>query len=56
MESRSYLNGNVEYLKIPSEQARAVDAYINYYNIVGDDDGGKMMTDAEFEAYKKRRL
>ena len=54
MESRSYLNGTVEYLKIPSEQARAVDAYINYYNIVGDDDGGKMMTDAEFEAYKKK--
>ena len=54
MESKSYLNGNVEYLKIGSEKARAVDAYINYYNIVGDDDGGKMMTDAEFEAYKKK--
>ena len=31
-----------------------IQAYLNYYAIVGDDDNGKMMTEAEFEAYKKR--
>ena len=31
-----------------------VDAYIEYNNIVGDDDGGVMMSEAEFEAYKQK--
>ena len=53
MESRSYLGGNVEYIKV-GDHPKDVQAYLNYYAIVGDDDGGKMMTDAEFEAYKKK--
>jgi hypothetical protein len=39
---------------VNNEGQKAVQAYINYRNIVGDDDGGKMMTDEEFEAYKKK--
>ena len=31
-----------------------IQAYLDYYAIVGDDDGGKMMSPEEFEAYKKR--
>ena len=31
-----------------------IQEYLNYYAIVGDDDGGKMMTQEEFEAYKKK--
>ena len=31
-----------------------IQAYLNYYAIVGDDDRGKMMSQEEFEAYKKR--
>ena len=53
MESHSYLGGNVEYIKV-GDHTKDVQAYLNYYAIVGDDDGGKMMTDAEFEAYKKK--
>ena len=34
--------------------AKDVQAYLDYYAIVGDDDGGKMMSPEEFEAYKKR--
>ena len=29
-------------------------AYVEYRQIVGDDDGGKMMSEAEFEAYKAK--
>lgn len=54
MISKSYGGGNVEHIQVSSQQARDVQAYLDYYNIVGDDDGGKMMTDAEFEAYKKK--
>ena len=34
--------------------AKDVQAYLDYYAIVGDDDGGKMMSPEEFEAYKKK--
>ena len=34
--------------------ARHIDAYIEYNNIVGMDDGGQMMSEAEFEAYKEK--
>jgi hypothetical protein len=54
MITRSYAGGNIEHIQVPSQAARDVQAYIDYYNIVGDDDGGKMMSDAEFEAYKKK--
>ena len=53
MESQSYLGGNVQYIKV-GDHTKDIQAYLDYYAIVGDDDGGKMMTDAEFEAYKKK--
>ena len=53
MQSKSYAGGNVEYINV-GNHTRDVQAYLDYYAIVGDDDGGKMMTDAEFEAYKKK--
>ncbi len=53
MQSKNY--GNVEHLKA-GRHAKDIQAYLDYYAIVGDDDGGKMMTDAEFEAYKKKLL
>lgn len=34
------------------QAARHVQAYIEYNNIVGHDDGGQLMSEAEFEAYK----
>ena len=52
MQSKNYL-GNVEHIKAGGH-AKDIQAYLDYYAIVGDDDGGKMMTDAEFEAYKKK--
>ena len=43
-----------ERLVIGGEAARHVQAYIEYEQIVGTDDGGRMMSEAEFEAYKAR--
>jgi len=43
-----------EQLFISNQAQKHVQAYIDYKNIVGDDDGGKLMTDKEFEAYKKK--
>ena len=54
MDWQSYAGGNVQHIQINQNHARDVQAYLDYYNIVGDDDGGKMMTEAEFEAYKKK--
>ncbi len=34
------------------DAAKHVQAYIEYEQIVGNADGGKMMSEAEFEAYK----
>ena len=51
MQSKNY--GNVEHIKAGGH-AKDIQAYLDYYAIVGDDDGGKMMTDQEFEAYKKK--
>ena len=53
MQINSYLGGNVEHIKV-GDHTKDVQAYLDYYAIVGDDDNGKMMTDAEFEAYKKK--
>lgn len=44
----------VERLVIKNEAAKHVQAYIEYDRIVGNADGGKMMSEAEFEAYKKK--
>ena len=54
MESHNYAGGNVEHIKVGADHTKDVQAYLDYYNIVGDDDGGKMMTEKEFEAYKKK--
>ena len=42
----------VERIMMTGEAAKHVQAYIEYDNIVGKADGGKMMSEAEFEAYK----
>ena len=42
-----------ERLTFDSQAAQHVQAYIDYVNIVGDNDGGKLMSEKEFEEYKK---
>ena len=42
----------VERLIMGGDAAKHVAAYIEYDRIVGNADGGKMMSEAEFEAYK----
>jgi hypothetical protein len=44
----------MEKMTIGKDNMKHVQAYIDYRNIVGDDDGGKMMSEKEFEAYKKK--
>ena len=44
----------MERLIIPKENEKHIQAYLEYRNIVGDDDNGKLMSEAEFEAYKKK--
>ena len=39
---------------IDKEGQAGIDAYWEYKKIVGDDDKGKLFTDAEYEAYKKK--
>ena len=39
---------------INNDNQKHIQAYIDYRNIVGDDDGGKMMSEKEFESYKKK--
>ena len=53
MQAKEYFGGNVQHIKV-GDHTKDVQAYLDYYAIVGDDDNGKMMTDAEFEAYKKK--
>jgi hypothetical protein len=43
-----------ERLVINSENQKHIEAYLEYKRIVGEDDGGKLMSDQEFEAYKKK--
>ena len=43
-----------ERLVLNNQAAAHVQAYLEYEAIVGNDDGGKMMSEAEFEAYKAR--
>ncbi|XP_076471463.1 protein FAM221A-like [Babylonia areolata] len=42
------------HLKFDGSNAAAVDAYVEYHRIVGDDDGGQLMSPEEYEAYKKK--
>lgn len=39
---------------IKKDHEKDIQAYIDYCRIVGVDDGGQMMSDKEFEAYKKK--
>ena len=39
---------------IPNDQLKHIQAYIDYKNIVGVDDGGKVMSEKEFEEYKNK--
>ena len=45
MAERIHMNGDA---------ARHIQAYLEYEQIVGTDDGGKLMSEAEFEEYKAR--
>ncbi|KRX05369.1 hypothetical protein PPERSA_00670 [Pseudocohnilembus persalinus] len=46
----------VDRVSLGSEQARHVDAYIQYHQLVGQSDNGKMMSEQEFEQYKKKMI
>ncbi|XP_077631475.1 protein FAM221A isoform X4 [Crocuta crocuta] len=46
----------MERLTLPSGGAAAVDEYLEYRRIVGEDDGGKPFTPEEYEEYKKKVL
>lgn len=43
-----------ERIVIKKEHEKDIQAYLDYCRIVGVDDGGKMMSEKEFEAYKKK--
>lgn len=43
-----------ERLNFGGDAAKHVQAYLEYEAIVGNDDGGKMMSEAEFEEYKAK--
>ena len=42
----------MERLAFDNQAAKHIQAYIEYEQIVGGADNGKMMSEAEFEAYK----
>lgn len=44
------------HLKFDASKGQAVDDYLEYRRIVGEDDGGKLFTPEEFEEYKKKVL
>ncbi|XP_036309691.1 protein FAM221A isoform X3 [Pipistrellus kuhlii] len=46
----------MERLTLPAGGAAAVDDYLEYRRIVGEDDGGKLFTPEEYEEYKRRVL
>lgn len=37
-----------------NEAAKNIDAYLEYVNIVGDADGGKLMSEKEYEEFKEK--
>lgn len=44
---------NPKEMKFTSKNQADIQAYIDYVNIVGADDNGKLMSEKEYEAYKK---
>ncbi|XP_019507575.1 PREDICTED: protein FAM221A isoform X2 [Hipposideros armiger] len=46
----------MEPLTLPPGGAAAVDEYLEYRRIVGEDDGGKLFTPEEYEEYKRKVL
>lgn len=44
------------HIKADGQNAAAIDAYLEYHRIVGDDDGGQMFTPEEYENYKRKVL
>ncbi len=42
----------MERLVMGGQAGKHVDAYLDYVNIVGNADGGKMMNEREFEEFK----
>ncbi|XP_036372198.1 protein FAM221A isoform X3 [Megalops cyprinoides] len=46
----------MERIRIDRNAAAAVDEYLEYRRIVGEDDGGKLFTPEEYEEYKRRVL
>ena len=44
----------VETLRIGGDAARHVAAYLEYERIVGDADGGRLLSEAEYAAFKQR--
>ncbi|XP_006880361.1 PREDICTED: protein FAM221A isoform X1 [Elephantulus edwardii] len=46
----------MERLTLPPGGAEAMDEYLEYRRIVGEDDGGKLFTPEEYEEYKKKVL
>jgi hypothetical protein len=45
METNEYLGGDIQHIKLNQGNTKAVQDYLNYYAIVGDDDNGEMMTE-----------
>ena len=43
-----------ERIVFDNQAAKHIDAYIEYNNIVGDMDGGKMMSEKEYEEFKEK--
>ncbi|KAM3182654.1 hypothetical protein ACTXT7_011871 [Hymenolepis weldensis] len=41
-------------IRVSAEDAEAVDEYVLYHRIVGDDDNGHPFTPTQYEAYKRR--
>ena len=56
METNEYLGGDIQHIKLNQGNTKAVQDYLNYYAIVGDDDNGEMMTEKQFEAYKTTEI
>ena len=48
--------GDQYHMKFSGDKAAAVDAYLEYRRVVGDDDGGELFTPDQYDDYKKKIL